>query len=63
MNIWNLNLVFIKGVRFESDYYKLSGNTLYILDKDMGEEHENEFLDYILSITDKRKAYNDLVIV
>lgn len=52
-----------KGVRFESDYYKLSGNTLYILDKDMGEEHENEFLDYILSITDKRKAYNDLVIV
>lgn len=52
-----------KGVSFESDYYKLSGNTLYILDKDMGEKRENEFLDYILSITDERKAYNDLVIV
>lgn len=51
------------GIKFEDLYYKLDGNTLYILDKDMGENRENEFLDYILNITDERKMHNDLVIV
>lgn len=52
-----------EGIKFEDDYYELDGNTLYILDKDMGENRENEFLDYILNIIDKRKTHNDLVIV
>lgn len=52
-----------EGIKFEDTYYELDGNTLYILDKDMGENRENEFLDYILNITDERKTYNDLVIV
>lgn len=51
------------GIKFEDNYKTLDGNTLYILDKDMGENRENEFIDYIVSITDERKAYNDLVIV
>lgn len=51
------------GVKFESSYQTLEGNTLYILDKDMGENRENEFLDYIVNIIEERKAYNDLVIV
>lgn len=51
------------GVKFENSYRTLDGNTLYILDKDMGVSRENEFLDYIVSITGERKAYNDLVIV
>lgn len=51
------------GIKFENSYQTLDGNTLYILDKDMGENRENEFLDYIVSITDERKVYNDLVIV
>lgn len=52
-----------RGVEFETSYQQLDGNTLYILDKDMGENRQNEFLDYIFSITSKRKMYNDLVIV
>lgn len=51
------------GTKFESNYQTLDGNTLYILDKDMGKNRENEFLDYIVNVTDKRKSYNDLVIV
>lgn len=51
------------GVKFEKSYQTLDGNTLYILDKDMGENRENEFLDYIVNIIDERKTYNDLVIV
>ena len=51
------------GIKYEDDYQTLDGNTLYILDKDMGEDRENEFIDYIVSIIDKRKSYNDLVIV
>ena len=51
------------GVKFESSYQALDGNTLYILDKDMGENRENEFLDYMVNIIEERKAYSDLVIV
>lgn len=51
------------GVKFESSYQTLEGNTLYILDKDMGANRENEFLDYIVNIIEERKAYSDLVIV
>lgn len=51
------------GVKFESSYQTLDGNTLYILDKDMGVNRENEFLDYIVNIMEERKAYSDLVIV
>lgn len=51
------------GVKFESSYQTLEGNTLYILDKDMGENRENEFLDYIVNIIEERKTYSDLVIV
>ena len=51
------------GVKFESSYQELEGNTLYILDKDMGVDRENEFLDYIVNIIEERKAYSDLVIV
>lgn len=51
------------GFKFEDEYQTLDGNTLYILDKEMGEDRENEFIDYIVSIIDKRKSYNDLVIV
>lgn len=52
-----------KGVKFETFYQQLDGNTLYILDKDMGENRQNEFLDYIFSITSERKMYNDLIII
>ena len=45
-----------RGVKFEDDYKKLVGNTLYILDKDMGENRENEFLEYILSILNQRTS-------
>ena len=41
------------GVKFESSYQTLEGNTLYILDKDMGEKRENEFLDYIVNIIEE----------
>lgn len=51
------------GVELESSYQTLNGNTLYILDKDMGANRENEFLDYIVNIIEERKAYSDLVIV
>ncbi len=51
------------GVKFENSYQTLNGNTLYILDKEMGANRENEFLDYIVNIIEKRKAYSDLVIV
>lgn len=51
------------GVKFSDFYRKLAGNTLYILDKNMGVNRENEFLDYVIKIIDERKAYNDLVIV
>ena len=51
------------GINFKNLYYKLDGNTLFILDKDMGQNRENEFLEYILNITDERKMHNDLVIV
>ncbi|MDE5758864.1 MAG: hypothetical protein K2H85_09675, partial [Allobaculum sp.] len=51
------------GGELENSYQTLDGNTLYILDKDMGSNRENEFLDYLVSITDKRKTYNDLIIV
>ncbi len=51
------------GVKFTNSYRELKGNTLYILDKDMGKNRENEFLDYIINIIDERKDYNDLVIV
>ncbi len=52
-----------RGVKFEDDYKKLVGNTLYILDKDMGENRENEFLEYILSILNQRTNNNDLIII
>lgn len=51
------------GVKFEDDYKKLAGNTLYILDKDMGKNRENEFLGYILSILNQRTNNNDLIII
>ena len=51
------------GGKFESFYRTLEGNTLYILDKDMGVNREYEFLEYIVSIIEERKAYTDLVIV
>lgn len=51
------------GVNFDGSYQVLEGNTLYILDKDMGKKREDEFLSYILDIIEKREAYNDLVIV
>ena len=51
------------GSGFRGFYRELEGNTLYILDKDMGKNRENEFLDYIVSVIDERKSHNDLVIV
>lgn len=51
------------GVKFESSYQTLEGNTLYILDKDMGINREDEFLDYIVNIIEERKTYSDLVII
>lgn len=51
------------GVKFESRYKEVEGNTLFILDKDMGVGREDEFLEYILCITKERKERNDLVII
>lgn len=51
------------GVKFENSYQTLDGNSLFILDKDMGVNRENEFLDYIVDIVEERKTYSDLVIV
>lgn len=51
------------GNKFSHFYRELEGNTLYILDKNMGVNRENEFLDYMVNIIDERKDYNDLVIV
>lgn len=50
-------------VKFKNEFKKLVGNTLYILDKDMGKDREDEFLSYILDITDQRAVYHDLIIV
>lgn len=52
-----------RGIRLEDSYNTLEGNTLYILDKDMGVDREDEFLDYMVSIMEERKDYSDLVII
>ena len=57
------SIMIYKGEKFYNEYEKLDGNTLYILDKDMGKNRENEFMDYILRIADKRKIYNDFIII
>lgn len=49
--------------RLKDSHNTLEGNTLYILDKDMGANREDEFLDYMVSIMEKRKDYSDLVII
>lgn len=52
-----------KEHRFSDRLRKIEGNTLYILDKDMGDNREDEFLDYIIDIIYDRKQTKDLIIV
>lgn len=49
--------------KFENGFQDLNGNSLFILDKNMGKNQENEFLEYIIHITSERKEYNDLIII
>ena len=50
-------------VKFKDKYQKLQGNSLYILDKNMGVGKEDEVIEYISDIIQIRKKYNDLVII
>lgn len=53
----------VTSAEFKDEFTNIQGNALYILDKNMGDKKENEFLQYIISLTDKRRDFNDLVIV
>lgn len=48
---------------FNNKYQVLQGNTLYILDKNMGDGEEDAAIGYIIDIIEKRKDYRDLIIV
>lgn len=50
-------------VKFKDEYQELQGNSLYILDKNMGVGKEDEVIEYISDIIQTRKKYNDLVII
>lgn len=50
-------------VEFKGIYQTMQGNTLYILDKNMGVGKEDAVIQYILNIIEKRKDCRDLVIV
>ena len=50
-------------VEFKGTYQTMQGNTLYILDKNMGDGKEDAVIQYILDIIEERKDYRDLVIV
>lgn len=50
-------------VEFKGTYQTMQGNTLYILDKNMGDGKEDAVIQYILKIIEERKDYKDLVIV
>lgn len=52
-----------KEFKFSANVRKMEGNTLYILDKDMGGDQEDGFLEYIVSIIEVRKETRDLIIV
>jgi hypothetical protein len=51
------------SVDFKDEFKELQGNILYILDKNMGENKEDAFLEYIMELIEYRKAYSDLVII
>ena len=44
---------------FNNKYQVLQGNTLYILDKNMGDGEEDAAIGYIIDIIEKRKDYRE----
>lgn len=57
------NINVYNDVKFKDEYQELQGNSLYILDKNMGVGKEDEVIEYISDIIQTRKKYNDLVII